>query len=64
MKVTTDIHAGNVIDDASQAANSVVDQAKEFVSSANLQAEDIKNKAGGIGNHAWTTLTGLFSSNL
>jgi len=61
MKVTTDIRAGNLIDDASQAAEQIYDQAAGFVSSANQQAEDIKNQGVQLSSQLWTSVSDLFS---
>jgi hypothetical protein len=62
MKVKTDIHAGNVIDDASQAADQIYNQVAGFVSSANQQAEEIKNKGYQLSSQLWSSASDLFST--
>ena len=62
MKVKTDIHAGNIIDDANQAADQIYNQVAGFVASANLQAEELKNKGYQLGNQLWSSASDLFST--
>ena len=61
MKVTTDIHAGNFVDDASQAADQIYNQVAGFVSHANQQAEEIKNTGFQISNQLWSSVSDLLS---
>ena len=61
MKVTTDIHAGNFVDDASQAADQIYNQVAGFVSNANQQAEEIKNTGFQISNQLWSSVSDLLS---
>ncbi|MFN2127139.1 MAG: hypothetical protein ACK2TU_04705 [Anaerolineales bacterium] len=62
MRVTTNIHAGNFINDASQTADKLYDQAVRFVSSANQQAESIKNQGTQLSSQLWSSVSDLFST--
>jgi hypothetical protein len=62
MKVSTNIHSGNIINEASQAADQLYGEVANFVSTANQSADDIRNKATELVNSAWTTVSGSFST--
>ena len=62
MKVTTSIHSGNLIDEASQSADQLVGEVTKFVSTANLSANDIREKATAFVNSAWSSIYGPLTS--
>ena len=62
MKVTTNIHSGNLIDDASQSADQLVGEVTKFVSTANQSANDIREKATAFVNSTWSSIYGPFKT--
>lgn len=62
MKVNTNLHSGNVIQDASQAADQIYNEAVGFVSTANQTANDIRNKATDLTNSFVSTITEPFKT--
>ena len=61
MKVSTNLHSGNIIGEASQAADQLYGEVTSFVSTANQSADDIRNKATELVNSAWRTVSGPFT---
>jgi hypothetical protein len=62
MKVTTDLRAGNVVEDATQFVGQVSDQAAGVISTANHQAKNMAGAVGDATNAVWQMITSPFQS--
>jgi hypothetical protein len=60
MKVTTDLRAGNVVEDVQHLAGQATDQVVGFVSSASQEAQDLTAWLGNTANSVWQTITSPF----
>jgi len=60
MKVSTNLHSGNFIGEASQAADQLYGEVTNFVSTANQSADEIRKTATEFANSAWSTVSKPF----
>jgi len=61
MKVETDLRAGNVLDDAAQGANELMNQVNGFLTSASVEAEGLTNTVTTKATSLWNCLVNTFS---
>jgi hypothetical protein len=62
MKVSTDLRAGNLVEDATQFVEKVSDQTAGFISTANRQAKNLATSVGNATNAVWQMITSPFQT--
>jgi len=60
MKVTTDLRAGNIVEDVQNLAGQATDQVVGYVSSASQEAEDLTAWLGNTANAVWQSISSPF----